>query len=101
MKIGSNIAARYRESMGDVKDDAIMSEGSGTRPSCFFANEPFLTPSIWRSIHHIPGMPSINHSIAFLNRGPRGNHCRNKKYVVDTQMKNGNLKRKRKMCTGR
>ena len=46
VKIGSNIAARYKESIGEVKEDAMMSEGCGTLPSCFFAREPFLTPSI-------------------------------------------------------
>lgn len=29
MKIGSKIAARYRASMGEVRDDAIMEEGCG------------------------------------------------------------------------
>jgi len=101
VNMGSNMAARYRESMGDVKEDAMMSEGPGTRPSCFFANEPFLTPSIWRSIHHMPGIPNIIHNIAFLNRDPRGNHCRKRKYVVVIVTKNGNLKRKRKTWTGR
>lgn len=46
MNIGSKMAARYSESIGEVKDDAIMFEGSGTLPSCFFAREPFFTPSI-------------------------------------------------------
>lgn len=57
----------------------MISPGSGTRPVCFLASEPFRTPSIWRSIHHTPGIPSIIHSIAFLNSEPRGNHCRAKK----------------------
>ena len=65
--------------MGDVKEDAITLEGSGTLPSCFFAREPFFTPSICKSIHHMPGIPSIIHSMAFLNSDPRGNHCRKRK----------------------
>lgn len=44
--MGSKIAARYSESMGEVKDDAMILVGSGTLPSCFFAREPFFTPSI-------------------------------------------------------
>jgi len=79
VNIGSNIAARYRESMGEVKEDAMMFDGCGTLPSCFFAREPFLTPSIWRSIHHMPGIPSIIHSIAFFNNDPSGNHCKTRK----------------------
>ena len=79
MNIGSKMAAKYKESIGDVKEDAIISEGSGTRPSRFFAKEPFFTPSICRSIHHTPGMPSIIHNIAFLSSEPRGNHCRKRK----------------------
>lgn len=95
------MAARYNESIGDVNEDAMISPGCGTFPSCFLANEPFFTPSICRSIHHIPGIPNIIHNIAFLNSEPRGNHWRNKKYVVATQMSNGNLNRKRKIWMGR
>ena len=79
VKIGSKIAAKYRESIGEVKDDAMIFDGSGTLPSCFLARDPFFTPSICRSIHHMPGIPNIIHSIAFLNREPSGNHCRNRK----------------------
>ena len=75
VKIGSNIAARYRASIGDVEDDAMTLDGEGTRPSCFLASDPFLTPSICRSIHQIPGVPNIVHSIAFLKSDPSGNHC--------------------------
>ena len=99
--MGSKMAARYRESMGEVNDDAMTFEGWGTRPSCFFASDPFLTPSICRSIHHIPGMPSIIQSIAFFGSEPSGNHCRKRKYVVETVTKNGNLKRNRNIWTGR
>jgi len=101
VKIGSKMAARYNESIGDVKEDAITFEGSGTRPSCFFASEPFLTPSICRSIHHMPGMPNIIHSMAFLTSDPSGNHCRNRKYVVAIVIKKGNLNRNKKIWTGR
>jgi len=97
VKIGSNIAAKYRESIGDVKEEAITSGGCGTLPSCFFASEPFLTPSICKTIHHMPGIPSIIHSSAFFTSDPRGNHCRKRKYVTEMAMKKGNLKRKRKM----
>jgi len=79
VNMGSNIAARYRESIGEVKHDAIISPCCGTRPWCFFASEPFLTPSICKSIHHMPGIPSIIHRIAFLTNDPSGNHCRNRK----------------------
>lgn len=44
--MGSNIAAKYKESSGDVKEEAMISPGSGTRPVCPFARDPFLTPSI-------------------------------------------------------
>lgn len=96
--MGSNMAARYKESSGEVKDEAIMSEGSGTRPSCFFAKEPFFTPSICRSIHHTPGIPNIIQRIAFLDSEPSGNHWRMRKYVMETVAKNGNLKKNRKIC---
>ena len=79
VNIGSKIAARYSESMGEVNEDAITFEGWGTRPSCFFARDPFLTPSICKSIHHIPGIPSIIHSMAFFGNEPSGNHCRKRK----------------------
>ncbi len=79
VKMGSKMTAKYRESIGDVKEDAMTSAGSGTRPSGFFAREPFLTPSICRSIHHKLGMPNIIHSIAFLKSDPSGNHCRKRK----------------------
>lgn len=95
--MGSKMAARYSESIGEVKEDAITSGGCGTLPSCFCASEPFLTPSICNTIHHMPGMPSIIQSIAFFTRDPSGNHCRNKKYVTEMVRKNGNLKRKRNM----
>lgn len=97
MKIGSKMAARYRESIGDVNEDAMTFEGSGTRPSCFFAKEPFLTPSICKSIHHIPGIPRIIQSMAFFTSDPRGNHCRKMKYVDATVRKKGSLKRNRKI----
>lgn len=79
VKIGSNIAARYRESIGLVKELAIMFPGRGTLPSCFCASEPFFTPSICRSIHQIPGIPRIIHNTAFLKSEPSGNHCRKRK----------------------
>lgn len=79
VKIGSKIAARYRESMGLVNELAMTFPGCGTLPSCFCAREPFFTPSICRSIHHIPGIPRIIHNTAFLNNDPSGNHCRNRK----------------------
>ena len=100
MKTGSNIAARYSASMGDVEEDAIMLPGNGTLPSCFVASDPFLTPSICKSIHHIPGIPSIIQSIAFFKRIPSGNHWRKRKYVVETVKKKGNLNKKRNICSG-
>jgi hypothetical protein len=39
--------------------------------------------------------------MAFFRRDPSGNHCRNMKYVVEIVMRNGSLKRKRKMWIGR
>lgn len=98
VKMGSNIAARYSESSGDVKDEAIISHGSGTRPSCFFAREPFFTPSICKSIHHTPGIPSIIQRMAFLTSEPSGNHCRTTKYAKDTVTKKGSLNRNRNIC---
>jgi hypothetical protein len=101
VKIGSKMAARYKESTGEVKEDAIIFDGSGTLPSCFFANEPFFTPSICRSIHHIPGIPNIIHNIAFFTSDPSGNHWRKRKYAVAIVTKKGNLKRNRKIWMGR
>ena len=40
---------------------------------------PFLTPSIWRSIHQTPGTLSMSHNEAFLPKDPIGSHCKTKK----------------------
>lgn len=40
---------------------------------------PFFTPSTPRSIHQMPGTPSIHQSIAFLPREPIGSHETSKK----------------------
>lgn len=97
MKIGSKMAARYSESMGDVNEEAIMLEGPGTRWALPLARDPFLTPSICRSIHHIPGMPRIIHNMAFFASEPRGIHCRKRKYDVATVRKKGSFRANKKM----
>jgi hypothetical protein len=38
--------------------------------------------------------------MAFLRRDPSGNHCRNRKYVVEIVTRNGSLKRNRNTWTG-
>lgn len=100
VNIGSKIAARYRESIGEVNDAAIILEGPGTLEA-WDARLPFLTPSICKSIHQMPGIPNIIHRKAFFASEPSGIHCRTRKYVVAMVMKKGNLRMKRKMCTGR
>ncbi len=40
---------------------------------------PFFTPSICKSIHHMPGTPSMSHREAFFPREPIGSHCNTKK----------------------
>ena len=97
VKTGSKMAARYRESIGDVYEEAMTEPGCGRRALCCLAKEllerlvqqrlsiwcgityPFLTPSIWRSIHQTPGTPSISHKEAFLPKDPIGSHCKTKK----------------------
>lgn len=44
VKIGSNIAARYTASIGDVKDDAMTDPGPGRRAFCCFERD--LPPSV-------------------------------------------------------
>ena len=56
---------------------------------------PFLTPSIWRSIHQTPGTPSMSHSEAFLPKDPIGSHCKTKKQPKVTVSKMGRRTRKR------
>ena len=97
MKIGSKIAARYKESMGDVKDEAIMLDGAGTRCAFPLASDPFLTPSICRSIHQIPGIPSISHNKAFFASDPSGSHWRKTKYVMVTVKKIGSFRMNKKI----
>lgn len=89
VNIGSNIAARYSASIGDVCEDAITVLGPGRRLLLDFARDlvtnksdfapkpkaikiayPRLTPSICKSIHHMPGIPRISHSAAFLAKLP-------------------------------
>lgn len=91
VKIGSNIAARYTASIGEVKDDAMTDPGTGRRAFCCLESDlppsalseytapvpthPFLTPSTWRSIHQILGTPRMHHRDAFLPSDPIGSHC--------------------------
>lgn len=39
VKMGSKIAARYKESIGDVWEDAIMEPGCGSRALCCLAKD--------------------------------------------------------------
>jgi hypothetical protein len=95
--MGSKMAARYRESMGDVNDEAITLEGAGSLFAFPLPNDPFLTPSICRSIHQIPGVPNISHRMAFFASDPRGNHCRKRKYEVVKVKNIGNLRMNKKI----
>jgi hypothetical protein len=70
---GSKMAARYKQSIGDVNDEAMMLPGLGKRSWCF-ASDPLLTPSICRSTHQIPGIPSIVHKAAFFIKEFTGSH---------------------------
>lgn len=71
VKIGSKMAARYNASTGEVKLEAMIEPSLGSL-AFSFASCPFLTPSICKSIHQMPGKPNSVHSDAFLNRAPRG-----------------------------
>lgn len=89
------MAARYKASIGEVLDDAMMLFSWGSRALFLFRDllllvwdtcrmtifqpYPFLTPSICRSIHHIPGTPNIDHKAAFFPSTPIGSHCRMRK----------------------
>jgi hypothetical protein len=43
---------------------------------------PFLTPSICKSIHHMPGIPRMHHNEPFLPTMPIGIHCSTRKYEI-------------------
>ena len=70
-------------------------------PRCVQCSNPLRTPSICRSIHHIPGTPSMDHNEAFLPMAPIGSHCRKKKYVKLKARRKGIRNTKRKMWNGR
>lgn len=114
--MGSNMAARYSGSIGDVLEEAMMEPSCGnlsveeltvlesvstdsSRPHR--RHYPRLTPSIWRSIHHMPGVPIIDHSAAFLPIAPMGSHCRKRKYDRLNARRNGIRIAKRKTWKGR
>lgn len=50
-------------------------DGRGIR----YRTYPFLTPSICKSTHHIPGIPKIHHNAAFLPSEPIGSHAKTMK----------------------
>lgn len=91
------MAARYRASMGEVYEAAMNEPGCGSRLLCFPSDlqyvsilivsskitiaYPRLTPSTWRSIHQIPGTPSMHHNAAFLPNDPIGSQLKHKKYA--------------------
>lgn len=102
--------------MGDVLDEAIIEPSCGnlsvdeltvlqpvsvdSSRSCH-VSYPLLTPSICRSIHHMPGVPIMDHRAAFLPIAPIGSHCRKKKYDRLNARRSGIRIVKRKTWTGR
>lgn len=100
VKMGSKIAARYNASIGEALEDAITLPGRGSR-AVFWDRDPLFTPSICRSIHHMPGTPSMDHKDAFLPRLPIGNHCRKKKYPRVTVNSDGTRTMNKKKWNGR
>lgn len=66
--------------MGLVKELAMMVPGCGSRLLVpLFPRLPRRTPSICRSTHQMPGMPSRIHSAPFLTRALSGSQERKAK----------------------
>ena len=70
-KTGSNIAARYNASSGELQvlTTTLPSPGSFFG---YFDRVPRLTPSTWRSIHHTPETRRMVHNKVRLRKVGRG-----------------------------
>lgn len=98
------MAARYKASIGELQDEAMIEPAFGSRAECCARDlsmsvlvalvtpndaYPFFTPSICKSIHHIPGIPNIHHSDAFLPNTPNGRNWKNEKYAMLKKSRSG------------
>lgn len=62
---------------------------------------PRLTPSICKSTHQMPGMPSIHHSTVFLIKEFTGSQEKSSRYVRPTAASRGTRQTNRKAWKGR
>lgn len=90
---------------GDVPDALLKTYAYGQYMALYSIigvdSYPRLTPSICKSTHQIPGMPSMDHSTVFLIKEFTGSHEKRSRYVRPTAMRRGTRQRKRNAWKGR